>query len=38
VDDAYDVCNQIKLALNTKLASIAVDNAASKQQTMLPKS
>jgi hypothetical protein len=30
VDDAYDVCNQIKVAFNTKIASISVDNAASK--------
>ncbi len=30
VDDAYNVCNQIKLAFNTKIASISVDNAASK--------
>jgi hypothetical protein len=30
VDNAYDVCNQIKVAFNTKIASISVDNAASK--------
>ncbi len=30
VDDAYDVCNQIKVAFNTKIANISVDNAASK--------
>ncbi len=30
VDDACNVCNQIKLAFNTKIASISVDNAASK--------
>ncbi len=30
VDDVYNVCNQIKLAFNTKIASIFVDNAASK--------
>ena len=30
VDDVYNVCNQIKLAFNTKIASISVDNAASK--------
>jgi hypothetical protein len=30
VDDAYNVCNQIKLAFNTKIARISVDNAASK--------
>ncbi len=30
VDNAYDVCNQIKVAYNTKIASISVDNAASK--------
>jgi hypothetical protein len=30
VDDAYNVCNQINLAFNTKIASISVDNAASK--------
>jgi hypothetical protein len=30
VDDTYDVCNQIKVAFNTKIASISVDNAASK--------
>ncbi len=30
VDDAYDVCNQIKVAFNTKTASISVDNTASK--------
>ncbi len=30
VDDVYDVCNQIKVAFNTKIASISVDNAASK--------
>jgi hypothetical protein len=29
VDDAYDVYNQIKVAFNTKIASISVDNAAS---------
>jgi hypothetical protein len=30
VDDAYDVCNQIKVAFNTKIASISMDNSASK--------
>ncbi len=30
VDDAYDVCNQIKVVFNTKIASISMDNAASK--------
>ncbi len=30
VDDTYDVCSHIKVALNTKIASISVDNAASK--------
>jgi hypothetical protein len=30
MDDAYNVCNQIKLALNKKINSISVDNAASK--------
>ncbi len=30
MNDAYNVCNQIKLAFNTKIASISVDNAASK--------
>jgi hypothetical protein len=30
VDDAYNVCNQIKLAFNTKIARISVDNTASK--------
>jgi hypothetical protein len=30
VDDVYNVCNQIKLSFNTKIASISVDNAASK--------
>jgi hypothetical protein len=30
VADAYDVCNHIKLALNTKIAGISVDNAVSK--------
>ena len=30
VDDAYDVCNQIKVAFITRIASISVDNAASK--------
>ncbi len=30
VDDAYNVCSQIKLAFNMKIASISVDNAASK--------
>ncbi len=30
VDDAYDVCNKMKVAFNTKIASISVDNAASK--------
>jgi hypothetical protein len=30
VNDAYDVCNQIKVAFDTKIASISVDNAASK--------
>ncbi len=30
VDDAYNARNQIKLAFNTKIASISVDNAASK--------
>jgi len=30
VGDAYNVCNQIKSAFSTKIASISVDNAASK--------
>jgi hypothetical protein len=30
MDDAYNVCNQIKLVFRTKIASIFVDNAASK--------
>jgi hypothetical protein len=30
LDDAYDNCNQIKVAFNTKIASISVDNAVSK--------
>ncbi len=30
VDDAYDVFNQVKVAFNTKIASISVDNATSK--------
>ncbi len=30
VADAYNVCNQIKSAFSTKIASISVDNAASK--------
>jgi hypothetical protein len=30
VDDAYHVCIQIKLVFNTKIASISVNNAASK--------
>ncbi len=30
VDDTYDVCNQTKVAFNTKIASISVDNSASK--------
>ena len=30
VDNAYDDCNQIKVAFNTKIASISVDNAAGK--------
>ncbi len=30
VEDAYDVCNQIKVAFNIKIASISADNAASK--------
>jgi hypothetical protein len=30
VDVTYDVCNQIKVPFNTKIASISVDNAASK--------
>jgi hypothetical protein len=30
VDDAYNLCNLIKLAFNTEIASISVDNAASK--------
>jgi hypothetical protein len=38
LDDAYNVCNQIKLAFYTKIASISVDNAASKVATVLPKS
>jgi hypothetical protein len=30
VDDAYGICNQIKTAFDTKIASISVDNAAGK--------
>ncbi len=30
VADAYNVCNQIKSAFSSKIASISVDNAASK--------
>jgi hypothetical protein len=30
VDDAYNVCNQIKLAIDKKIASISVDITASK--------
>ncbi len=30
VDDAYEICNQIKTAFDTKIASISVDNAAGK--------
>ena len=30
VDNAYNVCNQIKVAFNAKISSISVDNAASK--------
>ena len=30
VDDAYRICNQIKSAFETKIASISVDNAAGK--------
>ena len=30
VDDAYFICNQIKSAFETKIASISVDNAAGK--------
>jgi hypothetical protein len=30
VADAYNICNQIKSAFSTKIASISVDNAASK--------
>jgi hypothetical protein len=30
VDNAYNACNQIKLAFSTKIASISVDNTASK--------
>ncbi len=30
VGDAYNVCNQIKSAFNTKIAIISVDNAALK--------
>ena len=38
VDDACNVCNQIKLAFNTKIASISVDNAASKVANHVAKS
>jgi hypothetical protein len=31
VGDAYNTCNQIKSAFNTKIARISVDNAASKE-------
>jgi hypothetical protein len=30
LNDVYNVCNQIKLAFNAKIASISIDNAASK--------
>jgi hypothetical protein len=30
VDDSYGICNQLKSAFDTKIASISVDNAAGK--------
>jgi hypothetical protein len=37
VDDAYNICNQIKSAFNTKVASISVDNTASKEAERVAK-
>ncbi len=38
VDDAYNVCNQIKLAFNTKAASISLTMLHQKYPTVFPKS
>ncbi len=37
VDDAYRICNQIKSAFDTKIASISVDNGAGKVEESVAK-
>ncbi len=37
VNDAYNLCNQIKLAFKTKIASISVDNAVPKEANRVAK-